>query len=212
MTPQTVNAYYNPMMNEIVFPAAFLQPPYFNPDADDAANYGGVGRTIGHEISHGFDDSGSQFDGDGNLRDWWTADDHKRFDEKTKALVAQFDAYSPGARILRQRQADAGREHRRPVGPGDCLQGLPAIAGRQGSTGDRRHDRRRALLPELRARRSATRRATKSRSSIVKSDPHSPDQFRVNGPLSNLDAFYKTYKLKPGDKLYRAPQERVSIW
>ena len=95
LTPQTVNAYYTPTMNEIVFPAAYLQPPNFNPAADDAANYGAIGRTIGHEISHAFDDSGSQYDGDGNLREWWTADDHKRFTEKTKALVAQFDAYSP---------------------------------------------------------------------------------------------------------------------
>ena len=95
MTPQTVNAYYNPSMNEIVFPAAILQPPFFDADADDAVNYGGIGAVIGHEISHGFDDQGSQYDGDGNLRNWWTADDREHFEAKTAALVAQYDAYSP---------------------------------------------------------------------------------------------------------------------
>ena len=211
LTPQTVNAYYTANMNEIVFPAAYLQAPNFNPTADDAANYGAIGRTIGHEISHAFDDSGSQYDGDGNLREWWTADDHKRFSEKTKALVAQFDSYSPvpgyfvnGKLTLGENIADlsglaiAYKAYKLSLGGKDA----PVI---DGLTGDERF-----FLNYAQAHREKTR--DEIQIVLVKTDPHSPDQFRVNGPLSNLDAFYQTYKLKPGDKLYRAPQERVSIW
>jgi predicted metalloendopeptidase len=211
LTPQTVNAYYNPTMNEIVFPAAYLQPPNFNPAADDAANYGAIGRTIGHEISHAFDDSGSQYDGEGNLREWWTADDHKRFTEKTKALVAQFDVYSPvpgyfvnGKLTLGENIADlsglaiAYKAYKLSLGGKEA----PVI---DGLTGDQRF-----FLNYAQSHREKTR--DEIQIVIVKTDPHSPDMFRVNGPLSNLDAFYETYKVKPGDKLYRAPQERVSIW
>jgi predicted metalloendopeptidase len=211
MTPQTVNAYYNPTMNEIVFPAAYLQPPNFNPAADDAANYGAIGRTIGHEISHAFDDSGSQYDGDGNLREWWTADDHKRFAEKTKALVAQFDVYSPvpgyfvnGKLTLGENIADlsglaiAYKAYKLSLGGKEA----PVI---DGLTGDQRF-----FLNYAQSHREKTR--DEIQIVIVKTDPHSPDMFRVNGPLSNLDAFYETYKVKPGDKLYRAPADRVSIW
>ncbi len=211
MTPQTVNAYYNPLMNEIVFPAAYLQPPYFNADADDAANYGGAGATIGHEISHGFDDSGSQFDGDGNLRDWWTAADHARFDAKTKALVAQFDAYSPvpgynvnGKLTLGENIADlsglaiAYKAYRLSLDGKEA----PVI---DGMTGDERF-----FLSYGQGWRDKTR----DEAMIVqlKSDPHSPDKFRANGPLSNLDAFYRTFELKEGDRMYRPPKDRVSIW
>ena len=211
MTPQTVNAYYNPLLNEIVFPAAYLQPPYFNPAADDAANYGAVGETIGHEISHGFDDSGSQFDGDGNLRDWWTAEDHKRFDEKTKALVAQFDAFSPvpgyfvnGKLTLGENIADlsglaiAYKAYHRSLDGKEA----PVI---DGMTGDERF-----FLNFSQASRDKMR----DDQAIVylKSDPHSPDHFRVIGPLSNMDAFYKTYNVKEGDKMFRLPKDRVTIW
>jgi putative endopeptidase len=211
MTPQTVNAYYNPFMNEIVFPAAYLQPPYFDPGADDAANYGGVGATIGHEISHGFDDSGSQFDGDGNLRDWWSAEDHKRFDAKTKALVAQFDAYSPvpgyfvnGKLTLGENIADlsglaiAYKAYRLSLGGKEA----PVI---DGMTGDQRF-----FLSYAQGWRNKIR--DEQQIVYLKSDPHSPDIFRANGPLSNLDAFYATFKVKDGDKMYRAPDQRVSIW
>ena len=211
MTPQTVNAYYNPLMNEIVFPAAYLEPPYFNPAADDAANYGGAGATIGHEISHGFDDSGSQFDGDGNLRDWWTPEDHKRFDEKTKALVAQFDAYSPvpgytvnGKLTLGENIADlsglaiAYKAYRMSLGGKEA----PVI---DGMTGDERF-----FLSYAQGSRDKTR--DEQMIVYLKSDPHSPDHFRTIGPLSNLDAFYKTYKVKEGDKMFRLPKDRVSIW
>jgi len=211
MTPQTVNAYYNPLLNEIVFPAAYLQPPYFNAEADDAANYGGVGATIGHEISHGFDDSGSQYDGDGNLRDWWTPADHARFAEKTKVLVAQFDAYSPvpgyfvnGKLTLGENIADlsglaiAYEAYRLSLGDTDA----PVI---DGMTGDERF-----FLSNAQAWRDKTREEMM----IVelKSDPHSPSRFRANGPLSNFAAFYRTFRVKEGDKMYRPPKDRVSIW
>jgi putative endopeptidase len=211
MTPQTVNAYYNPLMNEIVFPAAYLQPPYFDPAADDAANYGGAGATIGHEISHGFDDSGSQYDGDGNLRNWWTAEDHKRFDAKTSALVAQFDAYSPvpghfvnGKLTLGENIADlsglaiAHKAYRLSLGGKEA----PVI---DGLTGDERF---------FLGYAQGWRRKSREEKQIVwlKSDPHSPDESRANGPLSNLDAFYGTFKVRDGDRMYRAPDKRVSIW
>ena len=131
MTPQTINAYYNPLMNEIVFPAAILQPPFFNVQADDAVNYGGIVAVIGHEMSHGFDDRGSQYDADGNLHDWFTPEDHEKFKAKTRALVAQYGAYEPVPGFPRQRRTDAGREHRRQLGSGDRLQGLSPVAGGQ---------------------------------------------------------------------------------
>jgi putative endopeptidase len=211
MTPQTVNAYYNPLMNEIVFPAAFLQPPYFNPEADEAANYGGAGATIGHEISHGFDDSGSQYDGDGNLRDWWTPEDHVRFDQKTMALVAQFDAYAPvpgysvnGKLTLGENIAD--------------LSGLAiahkayrlSLDGKKAPVIDGMNGDERFFLSYAQGSRDKTR--DEQQIVYLKSDPHSPDHFRVIGPLSNLDAFYSIYNVKEGDKMYRPPKDRVSLW
>ena len=129
MTPQTVNAYYNPGMNEIVFPAAILQPPFFDAEADDAANYGGIGAVIGHEIGHGFDDQGAKYDGDGNLVDWWTDDDRAEFGARTKALIEQYDDFVPrgaGERPPRQRRVHRRREHRRPRRAVDRAAGLPA--------------------------------------------------------------------------------------
>jgi putative endopeptidase len=211
MTPQTVNAYYSPLLNEVVFPAAYLQPPYFDAGADDAANYGGVGATIGHEISHAFDDSGSQFDGDGNLRDWWTPEDHARFEAKTKALVAQYDAYSPvkgyhvnGKLTLGENIADlsglaiAYKAYRLSLGGKEA----PVI---DGMTGDERF-----FLSYAQGWRNKTR--DEQQIVYLKSDPHSPDEFRCNGTLSNFDAFYATFHLKEGDKMYLPPATRVSIW
>ena len=152
MTPQTVNAYYNPGMNEIVFPAAILQPPFFDADADDAANYGGIGAVIGHEIGHGFDDQGAKYDGDGNLVDWWTDDDRTEFGSRTKALIEQYDEFVPrqlGRRPARQRRLHRRREHRRPRRAVDRAAGLPAVAGRQAGSGDRRADRRAAGVLRL---------------------------------------------------------------
>ncbi|MEO5699085.1 MAG: M13 family metallopeptidase [Casimicrobiaceae bacterium] len=211
MTPQTVNAYYNPSMNEIVFPAAYLQPPYFYPDADDAANYGGVGATIGHEISHGFDDTGSQFDGDGNLRNWWTKADHQRFAAKTKALVTQYNAYSPlpgytinGALTLGENIADnsgleiAYEAYRLSLGGKEA----PVI---DAMTGDQRF-----FLSYAQGWRDKTR--PEQTIVYLKSDTHAPDKFRCNGSLANLEAFYTAFDVKPGDAMYLPPGKRVRIW
>ena len=149
MTPQTINAYYNPGLNEIVFPAAILQFPFFDEARDDAANYGAIGAVIGHEIGHGFDDQGSKYDGDGRLLDWWTGEDRAAFEERTSRSIAQYDALAPrqvpdhhvnGALTIGENIGDlGGLEHR--------LEGVPALARRRGAAGDRRHDRRRAVLP-----------------------------------------------------------------
>ena len=211
MTPQTVNAYYNPSMNEIVFPAAILQSPFFDERADDAVNYGAIGAVIGHEISHAFDDSGRQFDGQGNLRDWWTEADARLFKERTAALVAQFSAFSVldnqhvnGELTLGENIAD--------------LSGLSiawkayqlSLAGRKAPVID-------GLTPGQRFfagwaqiwRRNFRDDNLRQRLSV---DPHSPDMFRVNGPVSHIDAFYEAWSVKPGDRLYRPPNERIHIW
>ncbi len=134
MLPQTVNAYYNPGTNEICFPAGILQKPFFSPDAEPAENYGGIGAVIGHEIGHGFDDQGAQYDGAGNLNDWWTPDDKAAFEVKSKALIEQYDGFEPrdAARRARQRRAHRRREHRRPRRPDHRPHGVPDLAGRPG--------------------------------------------------------------------------------
>ena len=211
LTPQTVNAYYNPLLNEVVFPASVLQPPFFDPNADDAINYGAIGAIIGHEISHGFDDEGSQFDGTGNLREWWTAEDRARFDAKTKMLVAQYSAFSPiagynvnGELTLGENIADnsgveiAYKAYRRSLG------GKPAPVI-DDKTGDERF-----FDGFAQAFRGKVRDAALL--AQIKSDPHSPDEFRVNGVVRNHEPFYKTFGLKPGDALYLPPEKRVSIW
>ncbi|HEY4067610.1 MAG TPA: M13 family metallopeptidase [Burkholderiaceae bacterium] len=212
MTPQTVNAYYDASMNEIVFPAAYLQAPNFNPAADDAANYGAVGSTIGHEISHGFDDEGSQYDGDGNLHDWWTADDKARYKAKTSALVQQYSAFVAvppnyhvdGELTLGENIADnaglvmAYKAWQRSLGgrPSPVIDGL---SGEQ-----------RFFYGFAQTWRGKTRPA--SLLAQIKSDPHSPDEFRVIGTLRNHPAFCPAFGVKPGDKMYLAPQERVLLW
>jgi predicted metalloendopeptidase len=211
MTPQTVNAYYSPEKNEVVFPAAILQPPFFDVNADDAVNYGGIGAVIGHEISHGFDDQGSQYDGDGNLHDWWTKNDHARFDVRTKALVAQYGAYSPlagytlnGELTLGENIADnsglsiAHKAYR------FSLAGKPAPMV-DGLTGDQRFCLGWAQVWRGKARDAETIR-------LIKIDPHSPARFRADGTLSNLPAFYSAFDVKPGDKMYLPPKARVHIW
>ena len=171
MSPQTVNAYYNPGMNEIVFPAAILQPPFFDPAADDAVNYGAIGAVIGHEIGHGFDDQGSKYDGRGALHDWWTAQDREAFDVLTRKLIEQYDVAGAraDARASRQRRADRRREHRRPRRSGDRLRRLADLAGRRGAAGDRRPDRRAALLPVLGDRVADARSARPSSSGCCRS-------------------------------------------
>ena len=211
MTPQTVNAYYNPSMNEIVFPAAILQPPFFHADADDAVNYGGIGAVIGHEISHGFDDQGSQFDEVGNLRNWWTADDHKNFATKTKALVEQYNAYSPvkgyhvnGELTLGENIADnsglaiAYKAYQLSLG-GKTAPVLDGLAGDQ-----------RLYFGWAQVWRSKTREAQQI--VYLKSDPHSPAQFRGDGALANQPHFYDAFGVKEGDKMYLKPDQRVIMW
>jgi predicted metalloendopeptidase len=211
MTPQMVNAYYNPSTNEITFPAAILRPPFFDMDADDAINYGGIGSVIGHEISHGFDDSGRQFDGDGNLRDWWTAEDAARFKQRADALAAQFDAYT----VLDNRHINGRLTLGENIGD---LSGLAvaykafrmSLGGQpspviDGFTGDQRF-----FIGWAQVWRRKYRDEELLKRLVV--DPHSPSEFRANGPTSNIDAFYDAFGLKPGDRMYRAPGERVKIW
>ncbi len=211
MTPQTINAYYRPDLNEVVFPAAFLQPPNFDPKADDAANYGAIGAVIGHEMSHGFDDEGSQFDASGNLRDWWTKEDHARFAAKTAALVEQYNAFEaiPGYHIngkltLGENIADnsglavAYKAYRLTLNGHEA----PVI---DGYTGDQRFFLAFAQVwaGEVRDKQEIV---------YLKSDPHSPYAARGSLPLSNQDAFYSAFGLKPGDKMYLPPEKRVHIW
>ena len=213
MTPQTVNAYYNPLANEIVFPAAILQPPFFDLDAEMAANYGGIGATIGHEIGHGFDDQGSKYDGDGNMVDWWLDEDRAKFEELTSVLVKQFDALSPestpdihvnGAFTLGENIGDLGGLAIAYKAYKLALKGAqsPVI---DGFTGDQRfflsyaHSWRNKNRPEEVRRRIAI-------------DPHSPDEFRCNQIVRNVQEFYDAFALTEKDQLWLAPKERVRIW
>ena len=211
MTPQTVNAYYNATSNEIVFPAAILQPPFFDPNADDAVNYGAIGAVIGHEIGHGFDDQGRKSDGAGNLRDWWTAADAKAFDERAAKLGAQVDLLSPfeGAHVNGKLTmgenigdlsglAQAYRAYRLSLGGKEA----PVIGG---FTGDQRFFLGFAQIWRANQREAAMRQQ-------LLSDPHSPGQYRAFVPLTNSDAFHRAFDVKPGDKMYRAPEDRVRIW
>ncbi len=211
MTPQTINAYYNPLMDEIVFPAAILQPPFFNVKADDAVNYGGIGAVIGHEMSHGFDDQGSQFDSDGNLRDWMTPEDHAKFNTKKAALVAQYSAYSPvpgynvnGELTLGENIADNSGLTIAYLAYQMSLDGKPAPVI-DGVSGDQRF-----YLGWAQVWRGKRRDAEQIR--LIKVDPHSPPEFRANGAAVNQDGFYKAFDVKPGDKMWVAPDKRDHIW
>ncbi|MEB6480249.1 M13 family metallopeptidase [Acinetobacter vivianii] len=211
MTPQTVNAYYNPSSNEIVFPAAILQPPFFNIDADDAVNYGGIGSVIGHEISHGFDDQGSQFDELGNMRNWWTAQDHKRFKAKTQALVAQYNAYEPIAGYHVNGELTLGENIADNSGLSIAYKAYQiSLAGKPAPVIEGRTGEQRFYMGWAQVWRAKTREAQ----AIVylKTDPHSPDKVRANGALVNQAPFYDAFKIKEGDKIYLAPEKRVSIW
>jgi putative endopeptidase len=211
MRPQTINASYNPTRNEITFPAAILQPPFFDAGADDAANYGGIGGAIGHEMSHGFDDQGSQFDADGNLHDWFTKADHDKFAEKTKALVAQYNAYEPvpdyhvnGALTLGENIGDnsglaiAYKAYRISLAGHEA----PVIDGLSGD--------QRLYLGWVQVWRGKVREAEAIQR--IKTDPHSPPAVRGTAPLRNQPGFYAAFGLKPGDKMYLPPNQRVSIW
>jgi putative endopeptidase len=212
MTPSTNNAYYDPTMNEIVFPAGILQPPYFDAKADDAVNYGGIGATIGHEISHGFDDQGSKFDGDGVFRNWWTQADRRNFDARTKVLSKQYDAYQPlpglhinGALTLGENIADlAGLEIA--LKAYHLSLGAAPAPVMDGFSGDQRFYIAYSQSWREIWRDSRTRQ-------VVLSDPHSPPNFRVNGVVRNSDGWYAAFpQIKPGDTYYLAPSDRVRLW
>ena len=211
MMPQTVNAYYNPSFNEIVFPAAILEAPYFDPNADPAVNYGAIGAIIGHEMGHGFDDQGSKSDSKGVKRNWWTDADRSAFEERTKVLVEQFSSYEavPGTFVdgnftLGENIGDLGGVGVALYAYELSLEGKPAPVI-DGLTGEQRF-----FLSYAQAWRSKTREeATLQR---LKSDPHSPPKYRVNGIVRNVDAWYKAFDVKEGDALYIAPDQRVTIW
>ncbi|MGD9020589.1 MAG: M13-type metalloendopeptidase, partial [Lysobacterales bacterium] len=211
MTPQTVNAYYNPVWNEIVFPASILQPPFFNVLADDAVNYGGIGAVIGHEIGHGFDDSGRKFDGDGVLRDWWTEEDAAKFDVRKDKLVAQYSGYEVvdgltinGEFTLGENIGDLGGLSIAYLAYKMSLNGeeAPVI---DGWTGDQRF-----FLGWAQVWRSKARDAELKRRLTI--DPHSPPRFRANGAAVNVPAFHAAFDVQEGDGMYLPPEERVKIW
>ena len=213
MTPQTVNAYYNPGMNEIVFPAAILQPPFFDIEADDAANYGAIGAVIGHEIGHGFDDQGSKYDGDGNLNDWWTQVDRDEFDERAHVLITQYDALVPheapeitvnGALTVGENIGDLGGLSIAYKAYQLALGGTPAPII-DSLTGDQRFFYAWAQSWRTKIRPAALRRQ-------IATDPHSPDEFRTNQVVRNMGAFYTAFEVKASDGLYLEPKERVVIW
>lgn len=213
MTPQTVNAYYNPGMNEIVFPAAILQPPFFDADADDAANYGGIGAVIGHEIGHGFDDQGAKYDGDGNLIDWWTDSDRTEFGKRTTALIEQYDQFEPKA--LPGHKVNGQFTIGENIGD---LGGLSiavtayeiALEGKDAPVLDGLTGLQRVFFGWSQVWRTKARDEEAIRRLAV--DPHSPPEFRCNGVVRNLDSFHEAFDVKPGDALYLDPDERVRIW
>ncbi len=212
MTPQTVNAYYNPMFNEIVFPAGILQPPYYNYKADEAVNYGAIGAVIGHEISHGFDDQGSQFDAEGNLKNWWLSQDLKKFQEKGKALTAQYDKYQPLPGVFVQGEFTLGENIGDLGGLNVAYDGLQRFFNEKGKPGliDGYTPEQRFFLSWATVWRIKYK--DESLRTQINTDPHSPGMFRANGPVSNMDEFYKAFDIKPGDKMYRAEKDRVKIW
>ena len=213
MTPQTVNAYFNPLQNEIVFPAAILQPPFFDLTADDALNYGAIGVVIGHEITHGYDDQGRQFDADGNLKDWWTADDAKEFDARAQKVVDQYGAYEalPGLKVngrltLGENIADLG-------GTSVAYEALQRALAKDpskrksidGFTPEQRFFLSLAQLWRVNWREAELRRR-------IVTDPHSPSQFRAIGPHVNMAEFFDAFGIKEGAPMWRPPALRADIW
>ncbi len=212
MSPPTVNAYYNPSMNEIVFPAGILQPPFFNPDADDAINYGAIGAVIGHEMTHGFDDQGAKFDANGNLENWWTDEDYAKFKERTDCVVKQFDAFEVepglhqiGARVVGESVADLGGLTVAYAAYQKSLQGKPRPPVIAGFTPEQRFFLGWAQIWAQNIRPEAARLR-------VATDPHPLGRFRVNGPLSNMPQFAQAFQCKAGDPMVRPPEKRCQIW
>jgi putative endopeptidase len=212
MTPQTVNAYYNPLFNEIVFPAAILQPPFYDYRADEAINYGGMGAVIGHEISHGFDDQGSKFDSNGNLKDWWTETDLAKFRDKGTALADQFSKYEPLDSVFVNGEFTLGENIGDLGGLSAAYDGLQLFFKNNerpgpidGLTPEQRFFVSWATIWRIKFRDETLR-------TQVRTDPHSPGMYRAAGPLTNMEAFYEAFDVKEGDKMYRPEAERVKIW
>jgi endothelin-converting enzyme/putative endopeptidase len=212
--PQTINASYNPLLNQLTFPAGILQPPFFDPLADPAVNYGGIGAVIGHEVGHGFDDQGRRFDEKGRIRDWWTATADERFSEKSGRLGAQYDSYSPieglsvsGELTMGENIGDLGglqmayAAYHRYLD--QCCGGEAPVL--DGLTGDQRFFLAWAQVWKAKAREDEVRRR-------LVTDPHSPAQYRINGVVRNIDAWYAAFDIPEDAELYLPPEERVRIW
>ncbi|TDQ29040.1 putative endopeptidase [Zeaxanthinibacter enoshimensis] len=211
MTPQTVNAYYNPSKNEIVFPAAILQPPFFNLNADDAVNYGAIGAVIGHEIGHGFDDSGSTFDGDGTMRNWWTETDREEFKKRTDALVAQYNGFEVLPELNVNGEFTLGENIGDLGGLSIALKAYKmSLDGKEGPVLDGFTGEQRVFMGWAQGWMGKSR--DEALRVQVSTDPHSPRDFRVNGVVRNIPEFYTAFNVEKGDSLYLAPEERVKIW
>jgi putative endopeptidase len=211
MTPPTINAYYNPSNNEIAFPAGILQFPFFDEKADDAVNYGGIAAVIGHELTHGFDDEGRQYAADGNLKDWWTADDAKKFTERADKVVDQYNAFVVndslhvnGKLTLGENLADLGGlniayEAFKKTEQGKSNKKIDGFTPDQRFFLSWAQVWRLNILPDFAAQ-------------LILTDPHSPGMYRCNGPVSNIDAWYTAFDVKPGDKMYKPENERIKVW
>jgi predicted metalloendopeptidase len=211
MTPQTVNAYFSPTKNEIVFPAAILQPPFFDPLADPAVNYGAIGAVIGHEIGHGYDDQGREFDESGKIRNWWTPETNERFSAAIAKFAEQYNAFCPlegacvnGNFTMGENIGDLGGLEMAYTAYKLSLNGqeAPVI---DGFTGDQRFFLAYAQSWQDKTREGALRQ-------LLLTNPHAPAEYRVNGIVRNVDAWYAAFDVKPGDKLYLPPEQRVHIW
>lgn len=212
MTPQTVNAYYSPTFNEIVFPAGILQPPFYNYKADAAVNFGGIGAVIGHEISHGFDDNGSRYDGEGNLKNWWTAEDYKQFQERTTQLAEQYDQYEPLDSVFVNGKFTLGENIGDLGGVAAAYDGLKLFLSDKGNPGNIQgySPEQRFFISWATIWRSIYKDA--SLRNQVLTDPHAPGMYRATGPLVNLDSFHEAFNIQPGDPMYKEPEKRVQIW
>ena len=212
MTPQTVNAYYNPLYNEIVFPAAILQPPFFNFEADPAVNFGGIGAVIGHEITHGFDDSGAEFDAEGNLQNWWTPADKENFEKVTAALAKQFDQYEPVKGIFVNGIFTNGENIADLGGVNIAYDALQMYLNDHGKIEKISNftQEQRFFISWATVWRTLSTDAYMTNQ--VKTDPHTPGYFRAFAPLTNVDSWYKAFDVKEGDKLYKKPEDRIKIW
>lgn len=211
MTPQTVNAYYSPVLNVIVFPAAILQPPFFNLDAEDAVNYGGIGAVIGHEIGHGLDDSGSKFDGDGAIRNWWTDEDAAQFEVRTNSLIAQYENFCPFDDLCTNGEFTLGENIGDLGGITIALRAYQAsLNGKEAPVLDGMTGVQRVFLGFAQIWRAKMR--DEAMRQLIATNPHSPSQYRTNGPVRNLPEWYDAFNVSSGDALYLPPEERVKIW